>query len=180
MFQNLLLISLLSQILISTEATVYLTGSDDQLIKLWDDNVIIKSINIFRKVTCLDIDFERYSIIAGTDNGKVVSWNIINNSTIIDKGSEISKINSILFINSSHCLAGYNGFIIFWSLPELNQIKSIYDSRFGTIGEMKYLGSDNIILIINQEKYIIIFSLNDNSIHQVNFIYEEGFSFDVI
>ncbi|CAF1106482.1 unnamed protein product [Brachionus calyciflorus] len=173
-------LSLLRLIQVFRCQSLYVTGSDDNSLKIWNDSSVILSKNISRKVTCLNIDYNRNIIIAGTDNGKVVGWDVQSNSLIFDNGNETNKVNSILIINSTHLLAGYNRFIIFWSLPELCLIKKINDARFGTIGEMKNLAADNLVLIFNVETKMIVFSLKNNSILRENVIYEQGYSFDLI
>ncbi|CAF0885863.1 unnamed protein product [Brachionus calyciflorus] len=119
-------------------------------------------------------------IIAGTHNGKVVAWEIQSDSLRFDNGNEVAKVNSILIINSTHLLAGYNGFLIFWSFPEISQINRINSSTFGTIGDMKNLTEENLVLIVNVEAKMIVFSLNNDSIIKVNNIVEQGHSFDIL
>ncbi|CAF1076120.1 unnamed protein product [Brachionus calyciflorus] len=178
--EYLFFLSLLRLIQVFRCQSLYVTGSDDNSLKIWNDSLVILSKNISRKVTCLDIDYNRNIILAGTHNGKVVGWDVQSDSLIFDNGNETNKVNSILIINSTHLLAGYNGFIIFWALPQISQIKKINDVRFGTIGEMKNLIADNLVLIINVETKMVVFSLNNNSILKENNIVEEGFSFDLI
>ncbi|CAF0978435.1 unnamed protein product [Brachionus calyciflorus] len=181
MFYLLIFLSLYSNnFILQVNASLYITGSDDNFINIWNDSSIFLSKNISGNVTCLGIDLSRNIIIAGTHNGKIYGWDVQSNLLTFDNGNETKKVNSILIINSTHFLAGYNGFIIYWSLPEISQIKKINDSRFGTIGDMKNLTSDNLVLIVNVQAKMIVFSLENDSIVQINDIVEQGYSFDVI
>ncbi|CAF0891719.1 unnamed protein product [Brachionus calyciflorus] len=180
MVLNLFFLILLRQILIFRSEELYVTGSDDHYIKIWNYSSVLLFKNICGNVTALGIDYSSNLIIAGTSNGKVVGLDVEKNTIKFDNGNEVHKVNSILVINSTHFLAGYNGFIILWSIPEMSLIKRINDTRFGTIGEMKNLTEKNLVLIVNVETKMIIFSLDNLAILQLNDIIEQGYSFDII
>ncbi|CAF0949318.1 unnamed protein product [Brachionus calyciflorus] len=179
MFQNLLILSFLASILNLSMAKIYVSGSSDMQIKIWNDSSLMISRNISQRITCMDVDLMSYFVIVGTEKGKVINWQLESNSTISDNGNEITEVKSLLVLNSSYCLAGYNGSVIFLSLADLRQIQKISDTRFGNIIEMKNLSSENIVLIINKQKNIIVFSLINNTILRVNLVNEEG-SFDIL
>ena len=131
-------LSILSKIIDLSNASFYVTGSEDGLIKLWNETSIVLSQNISSPITCLEIENVRNLIIAGTVSGKLVGWNLINNSINFDNGNETTEVKSIVLFNSTHFLAGYNQSVIFWTIPELKQSNKIVDSRLGYIREMKY------------------------------------------
>ncbi|CAF0861608.1 unnamed protein product [Brachionus calyciflorus] len=179
MLRNLLILSFLASILNLSMAKIYVSGSSDMQIKIWNDSSLMVSRNISQRITCMDVDLLNYFVIVGTDNGKLINWQLESDSTISDNGNELTEVKSVLVLNSSYCLAGYNEFIIFWSLSDLKQIQKISDTRFGNIVDMKNLSSENIVLIINKQKNIIVFSLINNTILRVNLVNEEG-SLDIL
>ncbi|CAF0782161.1 unnamed protein product [Brachionus calyciflorus] len=180
MFMENILLSFILQLLKKSEAYQFITGSDDCNINIWSNSLIYKSLNSSFKIISMDIDYNRSVAIAGTNLGKIIVWNVLSDEIFINKSNDNLDVNSILILNSTTFLAGYEGRIIFWSFPNLIQIRIIENTTLGIVKDMKLFKDENLVLIGSLSKHIFVFSLEKNQIISKYYTDAQVLSVDIL
>ncbi|RNA05564.1 neurogenic locus notch -like protein [Brachionus plicatilis] len=139
---------------------IFVSGGDDKLIRIFQNDSIVSIYDAQEDIICLDARVSKHIVVAGRSDKNVLVWNFKNNSTI--SVNEIASVYSILIINDTHFVAGYDGKIIFWSIDLQTKIH-FQNQSFSKIRDLKRLKIDKI-LIASSNRIVFAYSLSENRI----------------
>ncbi|CAF0864104.1 unnamed protein product [Brachionus calyciflorus] len=145
----------------------FLSGSSFGELRIWqnensfdlDDSDRLNRVNDIRSIDSL-VDF----FITASDDERVRYWDIFSENTIKKSNEHFRKLRSVLIINDSFCLVGYEKALSFLSLSKLEEKKKISDSNLGEVRSMKLLSEDKLVLIGSSNNRISVLSLENENI----------------
>ncbi|RNA17427.1 neurogenic locus Notch isoform X3 [Brachionus plicatilis] len=143
---------------VSINGQMFISGSEDKTIKIFENNKIQSSLNVDEKILSVGVLKTENKIVVGRQNMDVIVWNFQDNLKVSADSSE--TVYSILILNDTHFIAGYSGKIIFWSI-DLRMKMLVENDKFNYVVELKRLEEDKI-LIASSNGRIFAYSLKEN------------------
>ncbi|CAF1077586.1 unnamed protein product [Brachionus calyciflorus] len=145
-----------------SNAQRFLSGSSKQEILLWNNSQDIKTYNPVEIV--YSIDHLNGIFVSATHDNLIKTWNIFSQTKFKESNEKQNELRSVLLLNQSICLAGYENYLYFWSYPDLTKVKHIHNTSLNKIKVLKLLKEDKLVLIGSSNGYIHVFSLLSETI----------------
>ncbi|CAF1081043.1 unnamed protein product [Brachionus calyciflorus] len=135
----------------------FLSGSSTKKITLWNNTQrALESGEIYE---FFSIDYRNGYFVSATLDNIVRVWTISQYSIIYLTPATRSELKSVLILNETTCLAGYENYLYLWKLPNLNELRQISSTNLNKINVMIHLDRDNLVLIGSLDQKIHVFSL---------------------
>ncbi|RNA38798.1 neurogenic locus notch-like protein [Brachionus plicatilis] len=137
------------------------SGGDDNIIRIFELNGTIRyQKSVEDDVLSLDARTNNNVIVAGRDDKDIFIWFYKNDSVLYpNSDNSENSVYSLMILNDTHLLAGYNDKIILWSLDLQSKIL-FENSNFDKVRALKFLREDKIVIALSRGK-IFAYSLKD-------------------
>ncbi|CAF0777743.1 unnamed protein product [Brachionus calyciflorus] len=153
-----------------------LSGSDDYKVNFLNGTNLFKSLPASGEILSIDTYLNKTLAVIGTKKNEVIVWNLTN--SCYSSRKEKFEVNSVLIINTSHFLAGCNGYINYINLSNLTDSEIVSNKNFGIIKDTKFV-SPTEILIASMSHKILVYSIHEKRIIHTKITSNEVWSLDV-
>ncbi|CAF0761751.1 unnamed protein product [Brachionus calyciflorus] len=160
----------------NSKAQILLTGGESGNVKHWNGTNLLKTLSAGGIVLSIDVSLNKNFAVIGTQTKKVIVWNLLTGTD--NERSETKEVYSVLIINSTHFLAGNEGYINYINLQNLNDNKKV-TKAFGIIRDMKLI-SLNEILIASMGNKVLLYSILTDSIISTKATTNEVWTLDIL
>ncbi|CAF1079165.1 unnamed protein product [Brachionus calyciflorus] len=142
---------------------MFLSGSSSGKLVLWQNTTVSIDYDSNEKnVKSIDSIYDFF--LTAREENKIEYWKISFQTKVKESSGNFTKLRSVLIINETTCLIGYDKALSFLNLPQLEEKKKIFDENLDEIKSMKLLQEERIVLIGSSDEKIYVLSLESENI----------------